>query len=79
MRRPTKKQMEKWMKNQEEKAKEFKLKAKDIHNLYDLFYMTNWMDYETVKLNGLKRWHNKFFDRLDKFCITERSDKEEGK
>jgi len=70
------KDLDKFWKDQEEKAQQFKLKAEDIHNLYDLFYMTNWMDYETVQLNKMKGWFNKFFNKLDKFCIVEKGETE---
>jgi len=71
MKKPTKKQMQKWMKKQEELAKEFKLTVRDLHNLYDLFYMITWQDYKTLKLNKMNKWFEDLFTRLEDICLDE--------
>lgn len=60
-----------WYKDQIELAKKFKLSVTDIHNLYDLFEMTNWEDYGTLKLNKMHKWFKKFFFRLEEICLEE--------
>ncbi len=71
MKRPIKKQMEKWWKKQEELAKEFKVSAKDLHNLMDLFYMVSPGIDSTLKLNKMDKWFYKFFTKLEDICLDE--------
>lgn len=68
---PTKKQMEKYNKEVEKKAKNFKLSGRDLHNLYDMFYMVNWQDYDTLKLNGLSKWFKQFFGKIEEIVLPE--------
>jgi len=78
----------KWLKHQEELAKEFKLSVEDIHNLYDCFNIIKIMNIKvqmemkvdfrkTLKVNGLLEWFREFMQRLDDICLSELKDEEE--
>ena len=72
-----KKHLAKWWKEQEELAKDFKVSARDLHNLFDLFFMVDSpahfpMDFqETLKLNKMDKWFNKFHNRVEEVCLKE--------
>ena len=66
------KEMSKYRKMIKMKAKKFKMTPKDLHYLLDLFYMAvDDADYETLKLNKLDKWYDKFFIRIERICIPE--------
>lgn len=71
MKPPTKKEIEEYRKEVRRGAKEFDLTAEDLSNLYDIFYMVNWQDMETMKLNKMDKWFKKFFERVEKIVIPE--------
>ena len=52
-------------------ADKFKLTPEDLHNLYDLFYIVNWMDYNDLKLNKMDKWFEGFFTRVEEVVIPE--------
>lgn len=62
--------LKKWMNR-------FNITEKDLHNLFDLFYIITTpkefgMDLKkTLKLNKMDRWFNEFFTKLDKYCLPE--------
>lgn len=60
-----------WIINQEKLAEKFKLSFHDIHNLYDLFYMINWQDYNNLKLNKMDKWFKRLFEKLEEICLDE--------
>ena len=71
-----KKEFDKWMLKQKVLADNFKLSVEDIHNLYDMFYMITWQDYEKVfKPNKMHKWFEEFFDRLEEVCLDELNNK----
>lgn len=71
MNREEKVEYNKWYKEQEGLVKDFKFSVEDLHNLYDLFYMINWLDYKTLEINNMKKWFEGFFDRLESICLKE--------
>ena len=77
MKKLNKKDMKKWWKVQEQKAKEFKLTAEDLHNLMDLFYMVDnppemQINFrKTLKLNKMDKWFNKLFGKIEDICLDE--------
>ncbi len=76
MNKPTKKEMEEYNKHLEESAKNFKLTPEDLGNLYDLTYVVNWQDYETIKLNKMGKWFKKFFGKIEEIVLPELSQNE---
>jgi len=48
-----------------------KLTKEDMHNLYDLLMMVNWMDYKNLKLNKMDNWLEKFYFKIEKQVIPE--------
>ena len=48
-----------------------KLTKEDMHNLYDLMMMVNWVDYKTLELNKMDEWFEKFYYKLEKLVIPE--------
>jgi len=72
------KKTKQWLKEEDEKAKSFKLTGRDLHYLHDILYMVNWQDYGTIKLNKMDKWFEKFFDRVEEFCIPELYDQKKS-
>lgn len=68
---PTKQEMKAYRDYLDEEAKKFKLTREDLSNLYDMFYMITWQDYETLKLNKMDNWMKKMFYRIEKIVIPE--------
>jgi len=70
--RLAKKEIKEYDREVMERAKKFKLKQIDFHNLYDLFYMADnppelMVDFkETLKLNKMDKWFNEFHARVEK-------------
>ena len=75
LKKPTKKQLERYNTFLSECGKNLTLTAEDLHNLYDLFYMITWQDYEKVfKPNKMDKWFKNFFDRIEKICLAKEKD-----
>jgi len=74
MNKITKKELEEYNKEILEKAKNFKLKPKDFHNLYDLFWMVNSPESnvaDTLKLNNMDKWFYDFTARIERILFDE--------
>ena len=62
--------MKKYEEHLKIEGEKFVLTPEDLSNLYDFFWMVNWHDYETLKLNKMGKWFKKFFDRIQKIVLT---------
>ena len=65
---------EEYDKEVREKAKKFKLKPIDFHNLYDLFWMVNSPGSDvadTLKLNKMDKWFHNFTARVERILFDE--------
>lgn len=51
----------------EKEASKFDLTAEDLHNLYDLMYIT---DFGDVK-NNFEDWFYDFFDKIEEIVVPE--------
>lgn len=71
------KELKEYSKYLEEEAEKFRLDADDLSNLYDFMHMAETPSQlnidlkETLKLNKMDKWYNKFFMRIEKIVITE--------
>lgn len=70
MNKQEEKEFREWLINQKILADNFKLSVDDLHNLYDLWFMTEW-PMETLKLNKMDKWFKTFFARVEKVCLNE--------
>ena len=68
----SKKEMKEYDNQVKRRAKKFRLKSKDAHNLYDLYWMAN-SPFETkkglrqtLKLNKMDKWFYNFTRRIEK-------------
>ena len=70
----TKKELEEYDREIREKAKKFKLKPEDFHNLYDLFWMVNSPEpkvMDILKLNKMDKWFSNFTARVERVLFDE--------
>ncbi len=68
----TKEELIEYDKKVRRRAKKFKLKSEDAHNLYDLYWMVN-SPFETkkgliktLKINKMDKWFHNFTKRIEK-------------
>lgn len=72
MKIPTKSEMKEYNKSLEREAKKFKLTSEDLSNLTDLNYMAMTPALaETLTLNHMDKWYNKFFGRIEKITLKD--------
>ena len=62
----SKKEMKEYSKQVKKRAKKFKLKSEDAHNLYDLYFMVDESLIKTLKLNKMDKWFYNFAKRIEK-------------
>ena len=62
----TRKESIEYKKQVRKRAKKFKLKSEDAHNLYDLYWMTSKNTFETLKLNKMDKWFYNFIKRIER-------------
>lgn len=68
----TKKELKEYDREVMKKAKKFKLKPEDFHNLYDLFWMVDSTDVmDTLKLNNMDKWFINFTARVERVLFDE--------
>lgn len=68
----TKKDLAEYDKEVRKKAKKFKLKPEDFHNLYDLFWMTGGFKEveDTLKINNMDKWFYNFTARVKRVLFN---------
>ena len=73
MKQITKKELDEYDREVMEKAKKFKLKPEDFHNLYDLFWMVTSEKGVTdiLKLNKMDKWFYNFTARIERIIFDE--------
>ena len=67
----TKKEMREYDAQVRKRAKKFKLKPPDFHNLYDLYWMADKNLWEVLKLNKMDDWFRDFTYRIERILFTE--------
>ena len=75
MERKELKKLEKYKKYLEVEAEKFKLTPEDLGNLFDLSYMIGSDVHDTLELNKIDKWYNKFFGKIEKIVVPELYDK----
>lgn len=61
----TKRELKNYAQQVRKRAKKFKLKSKDAHNLYDLYWMTSNDVWKTLKLNKMDKWFYNFTKKIE--------------
>ena len=69
------KKIEEYKKYLDEEALKFKLTAEDLGNLFDLHTMVGNDVYKTLELNGLDKWFDDFFQKIEYIVIPELNEK----
>ena len=70
-----KEEMQRYEDQVRKRAQKFKLKSKDAHNLYDLYWMTNSPSktkvdlIDTLKINKMDKWFYNFTKRIEKIVL----------
>lgn len=69
----TKKDLAEYDKEIRKKAKKFKIKPEDFHNLYDLFWITDGFKdvTDTLKINNMDKWFYNFTARVERVLFSE--------
>ena len=67
----TKKELREYDKQVKKRAKKFKLKSEDAHNLYDLYFMSDKNLHKTLRINKMDKWFYNFTRRIERIVQSQ--------